>query len=688
MATYYFDPVNGVDANNGLTFANRRKTISSFTYIQGDVVRVIACPRSSLGSCTWTNNSNTVTIPSGLVKKIDYAETSTGWVASTNITLSTSTNYRISTGALGVSISSLFTTGKLCYKDLGSNFDFSAYSGVSCMIRRATGTNMGTMTLNLCSDATGDVVVDSLNIVHGTPTTAIWSAVTKMKGSALGSAIRSISLSCAVDGGASSFTISNIIATKDESASDFLCLGSIIRKDNSTDAEPWYGIRSLDDTTLTLETQYNSNGSANGPGYKGTSQSVATLAYTPLGSTTGTVPFDTGGQQNHIDPDAGYQISGGWNRTDMSTQDAKDYTILDGCQQSTSAYLWSGTTSGSFAWKIEKLGWVRYGGALRNNASGFQSRYLELDDCMILQMNVATGGVLMTGDASFCTLFKPTLLHISCCNTANLILSTNVHVVGGEMHLYYGQLQLTGSIVRDLACTVIGATGSGVAAAVANGCDAEFRSLTSKDNSSFGIFCSGQNAGRVVIKSGTMSGNTSGSLRVGCAELYIQNLTSTDSSLITNIASFNLGRVEWKDYSGTDLHRVQTAFGTIDAQTTIRHTASGIAWQLQPTTTNCSSRTPLVLKLPSALVAASSLVTVKVWLYRTSTSLTGKLVCRGGQITGVSSDVSTSMTAAINTWEEVTITFTPTQAGVVELEVQAYGGTTNSLYVDDMTVSQ
>jgi hypothetical protein len=46
------------------------------------------------------------------------------------------------------------------------------------------------------------------------------------------------------------------------------------------------------------------------------------------------------------------------------------------------------------------------------------------------------------------------------------------------------------------------------------------------------------------------------------------------------------------------------------------------------------------------------------------------------------------MTAAANTWEEVTITFTPSEAGFVEITAEAYGGTTYTGYVDDMTITQ
>jgi hypothetical protein len=73
---------------------------------------------------------------------------------------------------------------------------------------------------------------------------------------------------------------------------------------------------------------------------------------------------------------------------------------------------------------------------------------------------------------------------------------------------------------------------------------------------------------------------------------------------------------------------------------------------------------------------------------RSNTALTMRLVCKGGQIAGVASDVVSAMTANANTWEELTITFTPTEIGVVEIVSEAWGGTTYSGWVDDMTITQ
>jgi len=106
------------------------------------------------------------------------------------------------------------------------------------------------------------------------------------------------------------------------------------------------------------------------------------------------------------------------------------------------------------------------------------------------------------------------------------------------------------------------------------------------------------------------------------------------------------------------------------------------------TSTNRSSIYPLKFTIARVACNANSQVTVSAWFRRSNTGLTMKLVCPGKQIAGVDSDVVASMTAAADTWERLTIQFTPTEKGVVEIEAWAYGGTTYSGYVDDVSVSQ
>ena len=68
MATYFLDYEGGNDANDGLSFANRWKTITAGAtaarIAPGDTIKIMGSPDpTSLGiNATWTNKSATVTL--------------------------------------------------------------------------------------------------------------------------------------------------------------------------------------------------------------------------------------------------------------------------------------------------------------------------------------------------------------------------------------------------------------------------------------------------------------------------------------------------------------------------------------------------------------------------------------------------------------------------------------------------
>jgi hypothetical protein len=110
---------------------------------------------------------------------------------------------------------------------------------------------------------------------------------------------------------------------------------------------------------------------------------------------------------------------------------------------------------------------------------------------------------------------------------------------------------------------------------------------------------------------------------------------------------------------------------------------------LAPTSSTIrTSSYPLDFEIAKVAVAANSLVTIKAWMRRTNSGLTTGLRIKGGQIGGVTNDITSYMTAAADTWEQVTLTFTPTEIGVVEILAECYGGSTYTAYVDDLTISQ
>ena len=57
MATWYVDFNNGLDTNNGTSFAQRVKTLTKAASLAaaGDTVRVMGKPPTNSGTATWTN---------------------------------------------------------------------------------------------------------------------------------------------------------------------------------------------------------------------------------------------------------------------------------------------------------------------------------------------------------------------------------------------------------------------------------------------------------------------------------------------------------------------------------------------------------------------------------------------------------------------------------------------------------
>jgi hypothetical protein len=175
-----------------------------------------------------------------------------------------------------------------------------------------------------------------------------------------------------------------------------------------------------------------------------------------------------------------------------------------------------------------------------------------------------------------------------------------------------------------------------------------------------------------------------------CYGVFIKDFTYSDAAISVtlpwHVADY-FAVLKFNSVVG-DTRIYKAGAGVIYRETTVRHTASGCAWKISPINANLTAQVPLHLGIAKVACASGQLVTVSVWMRRTNTGLTMSLACRGGQISGVSSNVVSSMTAAADTWERVSISFTPSEAGVVEIEAWAYGGTTYSGYVDDMSVTQ
>jgi hypothetical protein len=612
------------------------------------------------GGTARLRNNTRVMLASAVTQNI--ASTGPGraaWTASANVTATLITTFKEHANGDRIDIADGFTTGLAAYWPTGT-LDLSGYQQVSFWIRQNTGTvgAAGAIDLRLCSDAAGVTAVDTISI----PALAArdrWMPVTVDLGTALGSSIQSIALYVNTDNSVQTFFLSNIIACKASSEPDSLTLTSLIGK--NTTGETFWGIQSINGTRVMLDADTNATPtSTTVRGYYGTSETVTTwkretikLGPAAAASTALQTINESGTDGNPI------TYSGGWDRTAMSTQNLE--TWLDGVNGNGYLIATTNTPVDKRFLILEKLAGVRANRLWNGSANAFSVFDFVAACCL-------TTGVITTGanNGQHNTI---TIGHAHHCDIVDISGSD-----GGSatIRIVHYVASMFGTLAGIASLSDSRSSVSGGAVYNCNGPAVNF---------------SGGGSARNLIT----QDNSSGFSGLSKSPALLFNCLINESAEVAFSGSFALGGYEFfsQNHDQTaDNHKIFTNGALISSATDERHTASGISWKMQPTSTNRSSTWPVVLSLAKVACAANSLVTVKAWMRRSNTGLTMRLVCKGGQIAGVDTDVVDAMTAAADTWAEQTITFTPTEVGVVEITAEAWGGTTFSGWVDDMTISQ
>ena len=655
MTTFYLDLEAGNDGADGTTFANRWKTITSGAtaarIAPGDIIRVMASPDpTSLGqNATWTNGSDTVTLTSAVTANIDDGEAA--WTAASNVTCTTSTTvYRENTRSSNNAIAAAHTTGKAAHKSFTST-NFSGYQQISFWIRSSVALNANDYELRLCSDSSGNTAVDTFQI-PALPAN-VWVPLTINKGSALGSAIQSVALYVAVDKGACTINLDNIIACKAASSADSLTLTSLIGKNSGDD--PWCAINSINGTTVKLGTGWTSTASLSGYTckYFGTTEGVTTYKREPIAVNTGSTSImqvqDSGTDGTPIEFQFGYD------RTNMSSQSGvtwvhSQYASLPALDLNSKSWL-----------KINRFyGVARNAEAIYTNTSGGGAEVCEFGAAASNYAFRAerTGDRVSDGRYS-----------VGC------LIAARLNSSGGNEQNTYVRLAKAWGANSSSGWYGFYHVSQGPSEIRADECR----------NFQYGVYANANTALRVV-------GCTFGDM--GTGDVFVSpnaraDLLNCKLESATEFTYNGIARSQRHDQSADNHYIHWRGDGTIRSATDQRHTASDISWKFAPTgTTRVSSFEPMSLPVARVACAASAQVTIKLWFRRSNTGLSMRLRVPGGQVPGVANDVTTNMSAAADTWEELTVQFTPTEAGVVEVLAEVWGGTTYSGWVDDLTVTQ
>lgn len=652
------------------------------------------------------------------------------------VTLNT-TDYKEGDCSDSINIGANFTTGRAAFFATG-NLNLSGYQQVSFWVKQ-TGGSLGTVSLRLCSDTAGNTPVHTINMNSSSfGALNIWNPITVDFGTNLNSSIQSIAFYVDSDTGGATYLFSNIIACKASSSPDSLSLTSLIGKNTGT--EPWIAIQSINGSRVFLDGIAASTPvTASLMGYIGTSETVLTYKREAVRVSSVQIANDSGAIGNTIN------LSGGWDRTDMSSQSGDTYLNFN--NGTIDGFQFGNTLGVATYWNVSRLNIFR-----ANNAYTFNNyAALTLNNIRDINNNSVGINLLNYGLASTVISYVSNITNISfnnnaivfnsnntrfsCSNIQNINSnsSTPVSIANSTLSISYDALfsdvnsirnnngsvsfnnfalmsvnnisNIDNNVTNGISLTncfrsTVSNIGSisGTSSALSANTYTNVLSLSSCDNCTLlnisGVI-GGTSAGIVSSNSYNnrfINVNTSGNVvAIGPPDngaTYYYNCNFNEATIL-NITGARNGIAYLQNINNNpNNHQIYMLGGLIASNNSIRNTASGISWAISPTITARNSSNPVPLSLAKVLVFANKLVTIKAYLRRNNTGLTVQLTVKGNQIAGVTNDVIAAITAPADTWQEVTLTFTPTETGVVELLGEAFGGTTFTGYIDDLTITQ
>lgn len=578
----------------------------------------------------------------------------------------------------------------------GSGTDFTGYQQISFWIYQVSGTvaGAGALSLNLSSNFVGGGLPHSLAL-PGLGALGRWMPVTIDLGVDIGSGINTIGFQVNVDSGAQTFLISNIIACKAPSDPSSLTLHSLLSPQYDTAynlySGPYWSIQSISGTRVMLDTFHgqtpasaNNRGFCdyhifmqdqfpNSPIYRTTykRECIKLLAVSTV-SEAGTV-------------DTPIKFSGGWSRSDMATQNLETWIDL---QNGAS----SGVDLAARSWLVvENIAVVRANvGVVVVNSSYSSVSILQIHACSAstFQLNIGTPSG-----------FRLAVGWVTACANGGISTSTgcpkvDVTVTGGIVGNGSDGIQLFGSpfVLKNFTAAAAGIDSLG-----------DYSVSVVANNNGRGILAR-PSKGYITGFIAVINATTAQQLNVVTGEqvdVYMYGCVFPGASPIT-ISGTSEANIFSQGHDGIESnHKIFTQGGLISTDGVVRRpqSSSGISWKLQPTSTQfVNSRRRLQLSVAKfACPNKVLIVTVKAWMYRDNSALNMSLRLANdleqyADVPGnfpIQEPGTESMVTLVNQWQQVEISFLHyVGRAVYEIVAEAWGGTTYTGWVDDLTFLQ
>jgi hypothetical protein len=670
------------------------------------------------------------------------------WTASTGASCILNTNTTYATGSsLQIGVTATFTTGKIAYQNLGTTLDLSAWTHLNVLFSFVTSSVSvpadGIYYLALCSDTTGDTIVDTLplNNVMVSATSGVNTkyCIQKQGGGNLGSSIKSISLyRSSAASGTANILIENVTAGLAPTTSN-VNIRSLIS--DTIGFSGWYQLAGLtqDFAVLNACGNYLSGGVPTYyPGGDNSSHTANKLEGFDAGN------LSTGQNYQNLtlsSPSTGYiNLSGGWTRaSSMTTQSSGGLSIWS-CGTSLGVGLSANTktnlTFDSIGFANFNNGFVTQAGAsniyisncyLISNTLGanllFTSNVnigIKSDEtpgpCYATQntSGITLNGIL--GSARYCAILcNAASPGITVSGSSNYINELVAYNCGGYAVSHNAPCSNYDSV------TTFGNYGLGAIQVSASSGFSRFNNLQLYSNVLYGNSgLSFNNSNGNIVTNSTISSFNSGVSFTGCNSNSIINTTfSSNNTPVTtsNSVNNNFNKCTGLNFPGSGYFSA-TAIGSYVTFTNCRDATPALlegvyyvdncyirkssavshsgtySWSVYVgaysglygwKNENCPVKNPL----SKIQCTANRTYTVSVWVLRTDgLNQNAYLLCMGGQIAGVTNDVvSSNASASDNVWEQLTLpSFTPTENGVVQIVGCNYGSSTSLIHWDDINI--
>ena len=597
-----------------------------------------------------------------------------------------------------------FTTGKCWYYTLPEELDLSAYQGISFTYYNSNDTDAqkSNREIRLCSDTTGDTAVNTIKI-RAMASSGNYSIV-KDTGGNLGSSIKSIAFYITSDEGAEETRITNIIAFK-TGVNDVITHDDVFGKNTTSEPVFWkpyyiqedhilFGFRDL----IVSQALNHASNATQTASYGGTSETVALHKVTPF-NIYGAIDENTSSGSSvfaaHLfkffirlrlesrtrTNQELTKITGGWNTTDMSSQDSITWVnIFSDNHRFIDTHAHSSVVGANIL--VERFG------------QGVGNSLLSLDGTK----NMSANKIYQCGFSNGSPITISNLrgrdgtiidgIYQSCGKYAG--------VQGSDAQNQSGYTDKSKLIIKNLH---LYATGNLISLPDSLYIyDAKFlarsRIVTDAGNN---------NQTKIYFKNLTVFGleSTYTDSDVRIHNSTISNITNeTHPHTVNNQGTTNQGILSFRNYNGTpNDHRMYVANGHIKSETSVRHGTDGVAWKIQPTIEHVGSFShsavnntvdqPLNFTVAKLFVEANKVVTFKAYVRRDNTGITATIAARiFRNIFTLTSDVAVSCTADADTWQELTLLITPIDSGELNIDFEAFGGNSHTAYIDDISVTQ